>query len=314
MECPIECDSGIVSVREVVDAIRSVYDRSITVPTRYTVAAHGEDPSGYDYPDLETALTSIGGMQFLPAGIVELRLAPGEHRLMRNPNQPDWSGNTMPAYFFQHTTVMLTGTGETKADTQIVFDPDLEISGGMIVRMLSAKLSLTHLTVDLTKYHEDTPFSGTVFGGDYGYVYLDDMDLIGGGAGTVFYGWAPMKIYTQSSSAISGFHSYGTFLGGASIMDASQKSSITNAPFVIDTMIIRNLGEECFDLDAGEVSELGSATYSGKPLRFGGWSGPSADRPELGDDPSAQPYFDTDLQKPVWWTGAKWVDSAGAEV
>jgi hypothetical protein len=24
-------------------------------------------------------------------------------------------------------------------------------------------------------------------------------------------------------------------------------------------------------------------------------------------------YFDTDLGKPVWWTGTKWVDAAGAD-
>lgn len=26
------------------------------------------------------------------------------------------------------------------------------------------------------------------------------------------------------------------------------------------------------------------------------------------------PYFDTDLGKPIWWSGSKWVDSNGVEV
>ena len=39
-------------------------------------------------------------------------------------------------------------------------------------------------------------------------------------------------------------------------------------------------------------------------------SGPTASRPD--DPPTGAMYFDTDLGKPVWYTGAGWVDATGA--
>lgn len=42
--------------------------------------------------------------------------------------------------------------------------------------------------------------------------------------------------------------------------------------------------------------------------------GSSTERPSLfGSDYGFQ-YFDTTLNKPIWWTGSKWVDATGAEV
>lgn len=40
--------------------------------------------------------------------------------------------------------------------------------------------------------------------------------------------------------------------------------------------------------------------------------GQTKDRPK--NPKSFQQYFDTDLNKPVWWVGTKWVDANGNEV
>lgn len=41
--------------------------------------------------------------------------------------------------------------------------------------------------------------------------------------------------------------------------------------------------------------------------------GTTSQRPEVGLVKGIQ-YFDTTLNKPIWWTGSKWVDATGAEV
>jgi hypothetical protein len=42
--------------------------------------------------------------------------------------------------------------------------------------------------------------------------------------------------------------------------------------------------------------------------------GISEERPTLGQDNVGYQYFDTTLNKPIYWTGTKWVDSNGVEV
>ena len=36
-------------------------------------------------------------------------------------------------------------------------------------------------------------------------------------------------------------------------------------------------------------------------------------RPSLTPEYSSFQYFDTTLNKPIWWTGTKWVDSIGID-
>ena len=43
--------------------------------------------------------------------------------------------------------------------------------------------------------------------------------------------------------------------------------------------------------------------------------GSTAGRPTgLTSDDKGMPYFDTQLLKPIWWNGTKWVDATGADV
>lgn len=42
--------------------------------------------------------------------------------------------------------------------------------------------------------------------------------------------------------------------------------------------------------------------------------GNSTLRPVLNSEKASYQYFDTTLNKPIWWTGTKWVDATGAEV
>ena len=39
-----------------------------------------------------------------------------------------------------------------------------------------------------------------------------------------------------------------------------------------------------------------------------------AERPKLNSEIKGYQYFDTTLNKPIWWTGTKWVDATGADV
>lgn len=41
--------------------------------------------------------------------------------------------------------------------------------------------------------------------------------------------------------------------------------------------------------------------------------GKTAQRPVHGSSPVSAPYFDNELQKPVWWNGQKWLTAAGAD-
>lgn len=60
--------------------------------------------------------------------------------------------------------------------------------------------------------------------------------------------------------------------------------------------------------------------YKGKLLDADGYSieflktGKSSDRPSLNNTNIGFQYFDTNLNKPIYWMGTKWVDSAGLDV
>ena len=41
------------------------------------------------------------------------------------------------------------------------------------------------------------------------------------------------------------------------------------------------------------------------------FAGPTANRPSNGQWAGLQ-YYDTDIEKPIWWSGAEWKDAAGA--
>jgi len=41
--------------------------------------------------------------------------------------------------------------------------------------------------------------------------------------------------------------------------------------------------------------------------------GRTAERPDYGSSPVSIPYFDNELQKPIWWNGQKWITAAGAD-
>ena len=42
--------------------------------------------------------------------------------------------------------------------------------------------------------------------------------------------------------------------------------------------------------------------------------GQTNQRPSLTPEYSSFQFFDTTLNKPIWWTGEKWVDATGADV
>lgn len=42
--------------------------------------------------------------------------------------------------------------------------------------------------------------------------------------------------------------------------------------------------------------------------------GKTIDRPNLSSEIKGYQYFDITLEKPIWWTGEKWVDAIGATV
>lgn len=55
------------------------------------------------------------------------------------------------------------------------------------------------------------------------------------------------------------------------------------------------------------VTHWNDLPYPANPIMSG------ATRPTLADNRCFQ-YFDTTLNKPIWWTGTKWVDANGTEV
>ena len=69
------------------------------------------------------------------------------------------------------------------------------------------------------------------------------------------------------------------------------------------TRVVENGTERALWLD--ELGRTPSAQYKA--------SG-TADRPTLTANDKGYQYFDTDLGKPIYWTGNKWVDSAGADL
>lgn len=56
----------------------------------------------------------------------------------------------------------------------------------------------------------------------------------------------------------------------------------------------------------GEIGNLKNAKYRGQ------LTGASDSRPT--DIAKGFQYFDTTLNKPIWWNGSAWVDATGAEV
>jgi hypothetical protein len=66
--------------------------------------------------------------------------------------------------------------------------------------------------------------------------------------------------------------------------------------------------ETRYNIESGLFKGDGTYIADGTPMVLDGHSGPSAGRPqepEVGFD-----YFDTDLNKPIWWNGSDWIDAA----
>ena len=67
------------------------------------------------------------------------------------------------------------------------------------------------------------------------------------------------------------------------------------------------------------VESDGSITYDNTWVDANGYTpslsvGTTQNRPLLGSTDVGYQFFDTTINKPIWWTGTKWVDANGTDV
>ena len=80
------------------------------------------------------------------------------------------------------------------------------------------------------------------------------------------------------------------------------------------TVLISDIVNEISAVDKKTSDVYDLVDMTSDPSDFLGWAGDTASRPTLNAKPYGHPYLDTDLNKPIWWTGSEWVDSSGNAV
>ena len=86
---------------------------------------------------------------------------------------------------------------------------------------------------------------------------------------------------------------------------------------ILIIVLIRNLLKEKMGViiyhkkDNVWIDSMGRIVDDKYPILI---KGNTSNRPVLQVSDSNFQYFDTTLNKPIWWTGSKWVDATGADV
>jgi hypothetical protein len=138
---------------------------------------------------------------------------------------------------------------------------------------------------------------------------------------------------SNTSLSLSNIGSYGLLMYGNSTIASTRNcslsidkadkgiyfyngSGITSNSFIFDKsrITMTNVTEEYFGMRENKIDSLNNKLMLGnEPLSFEGWEGDTASRPSL-NEANGQSYFDTDLNKPIWWNGTDWVDALGSNV
>lgn len=121
--------------------------------------------------------------------------------------------------------------------------------------------------------------------------------------------------YNNSHSAYSMFGSVFTKFRITQVGDIYYLELYYNNNFVNDISIVIDnyiTFEKCTIIPVIKDAEYDTMIYSGIIAQSITQSGTSSNRPT--NINNGYQYFDANINKPIWWTGSKWVDATGAEV
>lgn len=295
----LQCNDGVVRVGDIVDEVNNL--EPVSERLQKTVG------SGKDFASLHTALEWVEKRQFVKNGFIELVLDDGVHYLEKS-------------YYFTDVHMKLTSASQDKTVCTVQTDG----SDSYVIKFSgSASLAFEYLKV-------------TGDAGNSSYLTIGSMNGDEGAAGNTlrivncdFRDFTPLMVTNgfiiirdnvtmkPALQAMGILFPYLTQIYIRNNVEFIDSDSILFDPtlstvFCSGTVTLTNAswGYPINTFDFGRVS----IAYENAPQTLIGWTGATADRPSLGSDAVAQPYFDTDLSKPIWWTGSEWVDSTGTAV
>lgn len=301
----------------------------------FTVAAEGEEfPENYDFACLHDALVFVEETEDTPGKAIALLLADGTHYIKRDPRQPSFNGNAKGAYNFSAAHLFIDSMSYDKTKAVITLDPALgDVDNGYIFRANNSKLSFSNVTIDIAASETNSKVYA-IFRISASYFYSNNFEIVGKEDNKTTFAYyidgqafiydidivvknfiivyldAPSMCYVNSMLSVVEnvdmlCYTYMQTLSNIFLYGAGFDSSL-----VPNNMLNRITA-------AGGIVHDNNVYNPNTPPAMYKWAGTTDDRPDmsfLNGEPWGGVYFDTDLGKPIWWRGDKWVDATGAEV
>jgi hypothetical protein len=248
----------------------------------------------------------------------------------------------MPAYYANNCVVLIASKSEDKTKCKITYADGTSWSGGSkynwLFRVQTVKFAWSQITFDFSNLDPDRVDGFSFLRANNSYIYFTNCDIIGippinndvsnrnNFKHAVAFWLDNDTFFNLYNVQISNFENiFMTFTPSntirlrGTIKNAYQVLFWNSSGGIIDDSTVNY--ENVFDQEhrfptishkfyndlAGFVYYRGGSTH---PFYSGGWSGPSSERPQL-EESVGQPYFDTDLNLPIWFNGTDWVDSQG---
>ncbi len=308
---------------------------SLTDLTIKTVASNATvDPTSMDFATIEEALVYAEKYNYLSGGILNLILDDGVHFLERNPYSPLINNIETPAYDLTKCSVILNSSSGVRDDCIITLANSITgFDSGLLIGASNGTLGLVNVKIDLAHGGADISKFVSMFKISNSYFYSDNSIINGLDSDKGF------CLAIESGSGIKVSNSIiGNFYGGVLALGGATYSFNSNAfndltvsfqlvngmgSFIVNDITHNNVTNEYLYYDEitntyeailiNEITKFGGLiSNSEEPLVMSGWSGPSSNRPTLINGKAYnQSYFDTDLRKPIWWRGNKWVKADG---
>jgi len=294
-------------------------------PTQFSVASRETpNPENFDFQTLEEALTWAQKVSVTGVGIIMLNLEDGTHYLERNPDIPRVGNNDIAAYEINHTHLFITGS--SKDNCLITISPD--IPGryqGFVFRVAFSKLSFSNVTIDYSAGgHPDIGHTYFIRSNN-AYLYLYHSNFIGGSTteyigyflyqeGSTWFYFSTVEIKNWSIAVIPAKGGVFGYMSRTTFENCSYDIYHTSLISSAGTIVISNLTRINVDhpRTIGENDGRLITMQSDKPQIINNTRAfATANRPILPPKADGNSYFDTDLNKPIWWNGIGWVNSNG---
>jgi hypothetical protein len=284
----------------------------------------------YDFSSFEEALHWLLDALDGPGSVFLLTLADGTHYFKTPIPSSNFGNNDIPAYYIKGGVLLLNSESGDKTQCIIKYPDNFVVSGStspfsnFIFRTSSMNIGLSNITFDFSNADKDVTGAYTLFRSSHTYLSVYNVDIIGGTEKTnnFLQGDTAVRIYSHGDNTFKNLYIPVVILGGGNTFVASSilfdncyypyaPTVMKGVDFTLDRSKIINPPNSVGFPPDNSISgyNMKFNLSSNKPIILSGWEGDTASRPTLGSEPVGQPYFDTDLEQPVWWNGTEWTSS-----